>query len=91
MSPTFLQREALSSSVMFLPAALMSAVAAGSYVLTDDVDRSVTFGMTGLVVALFALTWAGGVQREEGWLPALGWAAGTALVGTLMIVFKLVA
>ncbi len=82
--------EVVASSVMFVPGLLMTGLAWFAFLLTDDFESSVTWGMVGLLVVLFGFTWIAGLQEPGSrWAP-LWWALGTTVVGGLMIVFKLV-
>ena len=75
--------EAVDSSTMFVPAVVLLIVALVTYLITGSMEISVTVAMAGLTVALFAYTCLG--------TRALLWSLGTAAVGILMIVFKVVA
>lgn len=82
----WLRAEAIHSSSMFLPGLLLVGAAWAASLLVDDFEAAVTLGMCTLVVALFAYTWVGGGsenRRDE-----LLWALGTAAVGGLVVVFK---
>lgn len=74
--------EAIDSSTVFVPAVVLLIVASVTHVITGSIEGSVTASMTGLTVGLFAFTWLG--------TKALLWSLGTAAVGILMIVFKVV-
>ena len=74
--------EAVDSSTMFVPAVLLLLVALLAYVFTASMEISVTAAMIVLTLALFAYTWLG--------TKALLWSLGTAAVGVVMIVFKVV-
>ena len=75
--------EAVDSSTMFVPAVVLLLAAGTTYLITASMELSVTVAMAVLTVALFAYTWLG--------TKALLWSLGTAAVGILMIVFKVVA
>ena len=75
--------EAVDSSTMFVPAVVLLLAAWTTYLITASMELSVTVAMAVLTVALFAYTWLG--------TKALLWSLGTAAVGILMIVFKVVA
>ena len=75
--------EAVDSSTMFVPAVVLLVIAWITYLITASMEMSVTVAMAVLTVALFAYTWLG--------TKALLWSLGTAAVGILMIVFKVVA
>ncbi|MEZ5186419.1 MAG: hypothetical protein R2720_11790 [Candidatus Nanopelagicales bacterium] len=82
-----LSHEAVTSSTMALPGVLMAVVAWLSHLVSGRIETSVTVAMGVLVVVLFAYTWAG-TTRGASRLSGLLWALGTAGVGALMIVFK---
>lgn len=86
----WLAREAIGSSVMMVPAVLMVAVAGVAWLITGTLETTVTAAMLGLVVALFAFTWVGSHARVGRGRAAL-WALGTAAVGVVMTVFKVLA
>jgi hypothetical protein len=74
--------EAVDSSTMFVPAVVLLVAAWVTYLITASMEISVTVAMAALTGALFAYTWLG--------TKALLWSLGTAAVGILMIVFKVV-
>lgn len=84
------RQEFLASSVMALPGLLMAGLAWLAFFVTEDQQNSVTLAMVGLLTVLFGFTWIAGLNEQGSRWTALWWALGTAVVGGLMIVFKLV-
>lgn len=82
----WLVHEAQLSASMLLPGSAMALLAAlGSLVLR--IEWAVTVSMGVLVALLFAYTWVGARRVGGSWL----WPVGTAGIGVLMVVFKVVA
>jgi hypothetical protein len=74
--------EAVDSSTVLVPAVVLLIAAAVTYLITGSLEVSVTVAMAVLTAGLFAFTWLG--------TRALLWSLGTAAVGVVMIVFKVV-
>lgn len=87
----WLRGEAASSAVMLVPAAVMIGIAWVASVAAE-LETAITLGMIGLLALMVAYTWLGVSQRTDAsrFSGAL-WALGTAAVGAVMIVFKVVA
>jgi len=77
-----IRHEAVNSSARLVPAVVLLVVAVLGYVIAGSLEVAVTVAMAVLTVALFAYTWLG--------TRALMWSLGTAAVGTVMTVFKVV-
>lgn len=86
----WLREEASSSSLMLIPGVIMVLLELVASLVVDD-ESSITIGMLGLLVMLFIYTWMVVRRRRQSTLSALYWALGTAAVGVLMMVFKVVA
>ena len=84
----WLRAEAAHSSSMLFPGLLLAGVAWLGSFLVEDLELLVTISMSVLLVAIFAFTWAGTSRSEGGRWSDLLWALGTAGVGLVMIVFK---
>lgn len=82
----WLRHEFADSSAMVLPGVLMAVLAA---VLSPvmDFEWALTVAMGAVVALLFAYTWLG-ARRVGG---SSLWAVGTAGIGVLMVIFKVVA
>ena len=74
--------EAVSSSARLVPAVVLLVVAPLADLVVGSMEVAVTAAMVALTVALFAYTWVG--------TRAFMWSLGTAAVGLLMTVFKVV-
>jgi hypothetical protein len=79
----WLRHEAIDSLAMVIPGAVLIVIADLLWLVTDAEDMAVTAAMSLLTLLLFAYTWLG--------TRALLWSLGTAAVGGLMIVFKVIA
>lgn len=77
-----LTQELSTASMALLPSIVLLAVAAVAWLITGSIDVAVTAAMIGLTLALFAYTWVG--------THAVLWSLGTAVVATLMTLFKVV-
>lgn len=94
-SPTGVSREMLreelySSSLMLLPGVIMVVLSLVASLFTDP-ESAITIGMVGLLVLLFIYTWVGASQRQVGRMSSFYWGLGTAAVGALMVIFKVLA
>ena len=78
-----LTTEAVNASVGLVPAAVLVIAAAVGWLASGSLEVAVTAAMIALTVLLFAYTWVG--------TRALLWSLGTAMVATLMTLFKVVA
>ncbi len=78
-----LTTEALNASVGLVPATVLVIAAALGWLVSGSLEVAVTAAMIALTVLLFVYTWVG--------TRALLWSLGTAVVATLMTLFKVVA
>lgn len=74
--------ELAAGSAMLVPAVILIASAAVVYLVEGTMELTATISMSVLTVLLFAYTWLG--------TRALLWSLGTAGVGLLMILFKVI-
>lgn len=79
----WVRHEAIDSVAMVIPGAVLIVIADLLWLVTDAEEMAVTTAMACLTLLLFVYTWLG--------TRALLWSLGTAGVGIVMILFKVIA